>query len=45
MRQYLAYAVVAAAVVVLVWPGSRAGLAVQSVTSTVAGTLRGAPGG
>lgn len=41
----LAYAVVAAAVVVLVWPGSRAGQAVTAVTNSLAGALRGGPGG
>lgn len=37
----LAYGVILAAVVVLVWPGSRAGTAVESVTNSLAGALRG----
>lgn len=40
MRQLLAYAIVGAAVVVLVWPGSKAGRAVTSVTGSLAGVLR-----
>ena len=37
----IAYAVVLAAVIVLVWPGSKAGQAVTSVTSSLSATLRG----
>jgi hypothetical protein len=39
----LAYGVVLAAVVVLVWPGSRAGQAVAAVTGSLAGALRSGP--
>lgn len=41
MRSLAGYLVVLAAVVVLLWPGSRAGQAVQSVTGSVSGMLRG----
>ena len=45
MRQFAVYALIGAAVVVLVWPGSPAGQAVASVTGGLAGVLRGGFGG
>ena len=45
MKQFAVYALIGAAVVVLVWPGSPAGRAVASVTDSLSGVLRGGFGG
>lgn len=44
MRQLLAYGVIAAAVVVLLWPTSAGGQAVVAVTDSIRGALTGGGG-
>jgi hypothetical protein len=44
MRQLLAYAVIAAAVVVLAWPDSAGAAAVENVAGSIHGALTGSGG-
>ena len=41
MRGLLVWGLILAAVVVLVWPGSRGGQAIESVTGSLSAALRG----